>query len=82
MNTDGLAAELVDVAPANGHLSRGITIRFDPETLKELRRRARLKGIGPTTLARIWIIERLQDEEHSAAASLRDAGVGSRRSDR
>jgi predicted DNA binding CopG/RHH family protein len=42
-------------------LSEGITIRFDPETLKELRARAREKGLGPTTLARMWILERLQE---------------------
>ncbi len=34
------------------NLSEGITIRLDPETVRELRIRAREKGIGPTTLAR------------------------------
>jgi hypothetical protein len=42
------------------NLSEGITIRFDPETLVSLRQQARKKGIGPTTLARMWILERLQ----------------------
>ncbi len=43
-----------------GHsLSRGLTIRRDPETLVALRAAARLKGMGPTTLARSWILERL-----------------------
>jgi predicted DNA binding CopG/RHH family protein len=42
------------------HLSAGINIRLDPETLTELRREARHKGIGPTTLARMWILEHLQ----------------------
>jgi len=41
-------------------LSEGITIRFDKETLVELRRRAHEKGIGPTTLARMWILEHLK----------------------
>ncbi len=41
------------------HLSEGITIRFDPETLGRLRQEAKKKGIGPTTLARMWILERL-----------------------
>jgi predicted DNA binding CopG/RHH family protein len=41
-------------------LSRGLTIRFDDESLAELRRRAHEKGIGPTTLARMWILERLK----------------------
>jgi len=41
------------------NLSEGITIRLDRETLTELRSRAKEKGIGPTTLARMWILERL-----------------------
>ena len=41
------------------NLSEGITIRFDPETLDRLRQEAKKKGIGPTTLARMWILERL-----------------------
>jgi hypothetical protein len=43
-------------------LSSGITIRFDPETLAILRERAHEKGVGPTTLARMWILERLRLE--------------------
>ncbi len=42
------------------NLSQGITIRFDVETLRELRAYAYLMGIGPTTLARMWILERLR----------------------
>lgn len=42
------------------NLSKGITIRFDEETLEKLRHYAHQKGIGPTTLARMWILERLQ----------------------
>lgn len=41
-------------------LSEGITIRLDPETLSELRNRAQEKGVGPTTLARMWVIEQLK----------------------
>lgn len=41
-------------------LSDGITIRFDPKTLEKLRRYAQQKGLGPTTLARMWVMERLQ----------------------
>ncbi len=44
------------------HLSQGITIRFDEETLEELREQAHRKGIGPTTLARMWILERLHSK--------------------
>ncbi len=37
-----------------------ITIRFQSENLQKLRERAFKKGIGPTTLARMWILEKLQ----------------------
>ena len=40
-------------------LSEGITIRLDPETLQKVRSLAQMKGIGPTTLIRMWILERL-----------------------
>lgn len=47
------------------NLSQGITIRLDPETLQMVRCLAREKGIGPTTLIRMWILERLR-EAHSS----------------
>ncbi|HEX2922725.1 MAG TPA: CopG family antitoxin [Chloroflexota bacterium] len=54
-----------ELAPARvrfaKNLSEGITIRLDAETLSQLRIRAREKGIGPTTLARMWILERLKE---------------------
>ena len=45
------------------NLTQGITIRLDPETLKDMRLRAKAKGLGPTTLARMWILERIQEED-------------------
>ena len=42
------------------NLSEGITVRLDPDTLTTLRERAREKGVGPTTLARMWILEHLR----------------------
>jgi predicted DNA binding CopG/RHH family protein len=44
------------------NLSQGITIRLDAKTLEELREQAHKKGIGPTTLARMWILERLHSK--------------------
>lgn len=41
------------------NLSEGITIRFDSKTLNILRKKAHEKGIGPTTLVRTWVHERL-----------------------
>ena len=42
------------------NLSEGITIRLDSDTLAKLRSQARERGIGPTTLARMWVIEHLK----------------------
>ncbi len=44
------------------NLSEGITIRFDSPTLNKLRTLAHKKGIGPTTLARMWIMDHLQNQ--------------------
>lgn len=41
-------------------LSQGITIRFSPEKLEQLRQTAHERGLGPTTLARMWVLEHLQ----------------------
>lgn len=40
-------------------LSEGITIRFAPDDLIEIRRRASKKGVGATTLVRMWVREHL-----------------------
>ncbi|MBI2020850.1 hypothetical protein HYS94_05585 [Candidatus Daviesbacteria bacterium] len=37
-----------------------ITIRIDKKNLQKLRESAFQKGIGPTTLARMWLMEKLQ----------------------
>lgn len=42
------------------NLSHGLNIRLDAGTLEKLRIKAAEKGIGPTTLARMWLKERLQ----------------------
>jgi antitoxin component of RelBE/YafQ-DinJ toxin-antitoxin module len=47
-------------------LSSGVTIRLDPDTLERLRAIAQEQGIGPTTLIRMWVLERLKDKEPSA----------------
>ena len=48
-------------------LSDGITVRFNPQTLNVLRSQARESGVGPTTLIRVWVMEKLrsQREGHS-----------------
>lgn len=37
-----------------------ITLRIDPKTLQKLRESAFYKGVGPTTLVRMWIMEKLK----------------------
>lgn len=41
-------------------------IRLDPQTVEKLREVAAGMGTGPTTLARMWILEKLR--EHAASA--------------
>ena len=43
--------------------SQGITVRFQPDTLAELRRRAARKGVGATTLVRMLVLEGLEAEK-------------------
>lgn len=46
----------IKVKVAN-NLSQGLTIRLDRKTLIKLRSKAHKKGIGPTTLVRMWIMD-------------------------
>ena len=41
-------------------LDKVIPVRLSAEKWEELRREARELGVGPTTLARMWILERLR----------------------
>lgn len=43
-------------------LAERLTIRLDQEDRRALARRARKLGIGPSTLARMWLKERLGQE--------------------
>jgi hypothetical protein len=42
------------------NLSEGLTVRLDRQDREELDRRAAEQGIGPSTLVRMWIKERLR----------------------
>ena len=44
------------------NLSSGITVRFDAKTLNAIRKEAHEKGVGATTLIRMWVLERLKDQ--------------------
>jgi predicted DNA binding CopG/RHH family protein len=39
------------------NLSEGLTIRLDPDTLEKVRAEAHERGIGATTLIRMWVLE-------------------------
>lgn len=41
-------------------LDRVIPVRLSADKWEEMRREARELGIGPTTLARMWLLERLR----------------------
>lgn len=46
-------------------LAEKLTLRLEHEDREALRRRAKRLGIGPSTLARIWLKERLRSEEEA-----------------
>jgi predicted HicB family RNase H-like nuclease len=43
------------------HLTRTMNVRFDEHDLEKLQEVAEQKGVGPSTLARMWIKERLHN---------------------
>lgn len=43
-------------------IKRGLTIKLSEQTIEQLRQLAEEKGIGPSTLARMWILEHLKAE--------------------
>ncbi len=49
--------------------TRGIHVRLKPGTLIQLRAIAGSKGLGATTLARMWILEKLELSGKKAAQS-------------
>ncbi len=49
------------------NLSEGLNIRLDKDTLTALRALAREKGIGPTTLVRMWVLEHLRERRDQPA---------------
>ena len=47
------------------HIPEPLIIRPDAATLAALRTAAQKKGLGPTTLARMWILEHLAQAQAS-----------------
>jgi hypothetical protein len=48
------------------NLSAGMTVRLDPGDREALGRIAAERGVGPSTLVRMWIKERLRDESRGS----------------
>lgn len=57
--------EVRDVKFVKAQPKQAITVRMERDTLIALKNQARGKGIGPSTLVRMWILERLRAEENS-----------------
>lgn len=51
-----------------GHI---LGVRLDARTIDHLADIGRKKGLGPSTLARMWILERLEEEQPVVAARKR-----------
>lgn len=66
--------ELTHLQRPERPLSATFAVRFDPQTVDELRRVARLQGIGPTQLVRYWVIERLRIERASGTVDSKPGG--------
>ena len=46
--------------------SINLTIRFDQETVEALKDAASKRGLGATTLVRMWVLEQLRQETHTS----------------
>jgi predicted DNA binding CopG/RHH family protein len=40
-----------------------LTIRFEPDDIVRIREEAHQRGLGPTTLARMWILDQLRGSQ-------------------
>jgi hypothetical protein len=54
-----------DVQFVKAHPKKTLTVRFDEDTYEELSREARERGIGPSTFARMVILEYLRAKKAS-----------------
>jgi len=49
-----------DVEVARPLVKRGLTVKLDHDTIEQLTTIAHERGIGPSTLVRMWILEQLR----------------------
>ncbi len=57
----------VDVRFSRPLIKRGLTVKLSEGTIAQLREIAEERGIGPSTLARMWILEHLRAETEQRA---------------
>lgn len=51
------------------NLSETLNIRLDPDTLHTVKNQARKKGLGPTQLIRMWIMEKIEGKNVRSVAA-------------
>lgn len=51
------------------NLSAAVSVRLDPRDRAEIDRQARAKGVGPSTLIRMWVKEHLKQEAEAESSS-------------
>lgn len=51
------------------NLSETLNIRLDPGTLNHVKNQARKKGLGPTQLIRMWIMEKIEGKNTQPVAA-------------
>jgi predicted DNA binding CopG/RHH family protein len=56
---------VTDVKFVKAKPKKAITVRLEPDMLRALTKEARERGIGPSTLARMWILEHLRREKNA-----------------
>ncbi len=59
---------VTDVKFVRAQPKKTISVRLEQEKIEQLTQRAKAIGIGPSTLARIWILEHLGDNQEQNAA--------------
>ena len=59
--------EEVEVKFSRPLIKQGLTIKLSEDTIQALREIAHQKGIGPSTLVRMWILEHLKKEAEESS---------------
>jgi hypothetical protein len=57
----------VEVRFARPLIKRGLTVKLSEDTISQLRQLASEQGVGPSTLARMWILEHLREQSKRRA---------------